>query len=416
MTTEQPAKRMDDLNTDCVQSILRWLPVNSLLRVARTCHTLREAAMTLPTGSASAAKGQYCEACSVIGGKRVSYRNGLSIFLGCNSETEVHQLLLEHVAYTGGDASLWALRPFFRFPLSAFGGFKSENTLIEIGHSQGYTKMRDWALEQLAGAGAVHAAERVTLLNTCLTAVAARPLSGRREVYPPLGRTMWDKFPLAWARVLELARDTAPLTEAVQHTVDSQLLRGRPSASGQYEQPITMATLPAGTYWVGDPYYAIDNSEWKEFCCHIFPDGRANGDVLQFHGHPVWLHFPVWSHNGAYPSRGFPDLSTVGMRMHPTYPINLFAGNTAQFAILPLALVAPAAILKVLGRIVHFAAPVVCGYAGDFVFLERGLDASHARFIQGGADDEDRDEEGSDDDEGSDDEGSDDDEDSDDDE
>jgi hypothetical protein len=48
MTTEQRAKRLDDLNTDCVQSILKYLPAANLVRVADTCKDLRETAHTVP--------------------------------------------------------------------------------------------------------------------------------------------------------------------------------------------------------------------------------------------------------------------------------------------------------------------------------------------------------------------------------
>ncbi len=62
-----------------------------------------------------------------------------------------------------------------------------------------------------------------------------------------------------------------------------------------------MKKFPAGTYYVGDPCYAIPDEDWSDFCSNIFEDygERTREFYFEFSGEQVWCAFTKHG-DGAY--------------------------------------------------------------------------------------------------------------------
>lgn len=58
------------------------------------------------------------------------------------------------------------------------------------------------------------------------------------------------------------------------------------------ERDVTVGTLPAGKYYIGDPCYVIDERLWSDFCNVTMrgdEDIAMNGCIIDFQGHKCFV-------------------------------------------------------------------------------------------------------------------------------
>lgn len=72
-------------------------------------------------------------------------------------------------------------------------------------------------------------------------------------------------------------------------------------ASGRPDGIHTAGTLPAGTYWLGDPAYAIEDADWQAFNRAAGDDDTGLHPLFDFKGAPAFA-MPTLRGDGTFPS------------------------------------------------------------------------------------------------------------------